>query len=417
MDNEQNETHDRRDFLKGATVGVIGTLAATSMTSPTSAMAQIPAMAHQSQAQDPQRPKALGRRAMVDQRFPVTYQTSIPQGVSILTQFFVALSERNSKGIADLLHFPFGSWEAVDAVVVKTAEEFLAHAPASLNMNDHPERFTDHDGFLKPGAYDVFEGLEVLNVDPKMCAMSMVYNRYAADGRRLTRCEGIYTVTNNDGRWAIQAMSTIFTPDRMVGMVYPDVVELAKRLRVDHDLSYTASDRALEPSGHGGASMGIDNGGSPWNLGPAGKAMDQFKVVGVKSRLTYRAPDTPSPIPAATAKSRAEELEDYADYRKLMGSTVGEQWGWVYGIIPETRVIHHTVNKAHRFSAAVRFTASGEEISTNTDLTVVTFRKGKWANAGSFAYTTPHDRANNVDVPAPLYVPPATPRRRAGNEE
>ena len=119
----QQNLADRRDFLKGATVGVISTIAATSIASPTSAMAQIPAMSHQGPAQDPQRPKGLGRRAMVDQRFPVTYQTSIPQGVSILTQFFVALSERNSKGIADLLHFPFGSWEAVDAVVVKTAED------------------------------------------------------------------------------------------------------------------------------------------------------------------------------------------------------------------------------------------------------------------------------------------------------
>jgi hypothetical protein len=245
--------------------------------------------------------------------------------------------------------------------------------------------------------------------------MSMVYNRYGSDGKRLHRCEGIYTVTNNDGRWALQAMSTIFTPDRMVGMVYPDVVEIVKRIRIDHDLSYTASDRSLEPSGNGGASLGVDNGGSPWNLGPAGKAMDQFKVVGVKSRLNYRAPGAPSPFPTeSAAKTREQELADYADYRKLMGSTTGEEWGWVYGIIPETRVIHHTVNKAHRFSAAVRFTASGEQISTNTDLSVVTFRKGKWANSGSFAYTTPHDRANDVEVAGPLYTPPENRGRRGG---
>src|SRR5262245_37693478 len=257
MDDQLNKTTgqrdfaDRRDFIKGATVGVIGTLAATTAIGPAnSAIAQIPAIAHQGLAQDPPRPKGLGRRAMLDQRFPVSYQASIPQGISILTQFFVAQSERNLKGIADLMHFPFGSFEAVDAVVVKTPEDLIAHAPASLNMNEHPERYTDHDGFLKPGAYDVLEGFEVLNFDPKVCAMSMVYNRFGADGRRLHRCEGIYAVTNNDGRWAIQAMSTIFTPDRMVGMVYPDIVEIVKRLRIDHDLSYTASDRPPEPSVH-----------------------------------------------------------------------------------------------------------------------------------------------------------------------
>src|SRR5204863_1071698 len=106
---------------------------------------------------DIERPKGLGRRAMVDQRFPVAYQTSMPQGVSCLTQFFVALSERNLKGMADVMHFPFGSFEASEAVRVDTPEQLIAHAPASMNMSLHPERFTDHDGYLKPGAYDVFE--------------------------------------------------------------------------------------------------------------------------------------------------------------------------------------------------------------------------------------------------------------------
>jgi hypothetical protein len=39
----------------------------------------------------------------------------------------------------------------------------MAHAPASLNMTEKPERYSDHDVHLQPGAYDVLEGLEVPN--------------------------------------------------------------------------------------------------------------------------------------------------------------------------------------------------------------------------------------------------------------
>lgn len=398
----------RRNFMRGASLGVVGTLAATS------AMAQDPALSHLIPGGEPEKPKGLGRRSMLDHRFPVCYQNSVPQGVSVLMQYFQALSERNLKGIADLVHFPFASFESIDAVLVKTPEDLLAHAPASMNMSLRPERYTDHDGYLKPGAYDIFEGLEVHNVDPNLCAMSMVYTRYGPDGNKLHRCEGIYTVTNNDGRWAIQAMSTIFTPAHMIGVVFQDTIEAAKRLRVDHDLAYQDSDRDVEPGANGqppGSSLRIDNGGSPWNLGPGGKAMDQFKFKGVKSRISVttaeqaRAALRQTPAQGAP-KTREQELADYADYRKLMSSTTGENWGWVYGVLPETRILHHTYNKAHRFSGAIRFTASGEFINTNTDLTVITYRKRKWAQSGGFAYTTPHDRSNDIDVPGPLYVAP-----------
>ena len=88
MNDESNEkggaTNDanasRRNFMKGASLGVAGTLAATS------AFAQTPALLHQSSAADPARPAGLGRRSMVDHRFPVCYQNSVPQGVSILMQ-------------------------------------------------------------------------------------------------------------------------------------------------------------------------------------------------------------------------------------------------------------------------------------------------------------------------------------------
>src|SRR5262249_31016867 len=85
---------DRRSFIVGAaSAGMLGAAAITP------ALAQSGGAAAAS-AQDPQAPKGLGPRAMVDNRFPLTYQTSIPQAVRVVTEYFVALSQRNLRGIA-----------------------------------------------------------------------------------------------------------------------------------------------------------------------------------------------------------------------------------------------------------------------------------------------------------------------------
>jgi hypothetical protein len=380
----------RRTFLSSAAAaGLIGAAAVGS------ALAQQSSNSNEAAPQDPQRPKGLGPRGMVDNRFPVTYQTSVTEGVRVLTQFFVALSQRDLKGIVDLMHFPFVSFEGTEAVVVQTPEELFAHAPASINMSENPERYSDHDGYLKPGAYDVFDGLEVLNCDPVLSGLSLRYNRYGSDGKKLTRCEGVYSVTNNDGKWAIQMMSTIFTPAHMTGVVFTDTIEAAKRCRIDHDLAYQVSDRSVDaPTSQLGRTAAVANtGGQPWTLGPAGRAMDQFKVKGIKTRL--RVTDV-TPESRARIQPSANPPSDYANYRALFPQAGLGNWGWVYGVLPETRVLHATFDKAHMFSGAIRFTAAGEECSYNSDLSVITYRKDHWGRAGTLAYTTPHDRSNDV---------------------
>jgi len=57
--------------------------------------------------------------------------------------------------------------------------------------------------------------------------------------KKLLRCQGIYTATNNDGKWGIQLMSTISTPADMMNVVYNDTIEAAKRLRENHDLAFS----------------------------------------------------------------------------------------------------------------------------------------------------------------------------------
>jgi hypothetical protein len=382
MPESDDKAKDRRTFIAGvASLGLAG-------------VAAMPALA-QSGSTEPQPPKGLGPRAMVDNRFPVTWETSVPQGINILTQFFAALNRRDLKGIVDVLHFPFATFEGTEAVIIQTPEALLVHPPASLNMTLDPERYSERDGYLKPGAYDVLDGIEVLNFDPVLAGIAMRYNRYGSDGKKLHRCEGVYSVTNNDGKWAIQMMSTIFTPAQMTNVVFTDTIEAAKRCRIDHDLAYQVSDRSVDaPTGQLGRTAAVANtGGQPWTLGPAGRAMEQFKVKGIKSRLRVTEVTKES---VAKIQPSANPVADYADYRALFPRSGVGNWGWVYGELPETRVIHASFDKAHMFSGAIRFTVAGEEASYNADLSVITYKKGHWGRAGTLAYTTPHDRSNDT---------------------
>lgn len=371
---------DRRGFIRGATlVSVAGTVAAAS-----AASAQTTSV-----AADPQRPAGLGPRGMLDARFPVTYEETVPNGVRVLTQFFKALQQRDMKALARTLHFPFGTYEGINAVVVNSEEELFAKTPPSLNMTDNPERYTAQDGYMKRGSYDLFLGIEVLNWDPVACCMAMTYDRYDSNGKRLLRCEGVYTVTNNDGKWGVELMSTIFTPDDMVGQIYTDAIESSKKSRRLHTLagSYEVADVDIDRASYQpiGTKLSLGPGGQgvSWISGPRGQIMDVYKVKGVKSRLRV-----------SNEPYRNSVGPDYRDLFKLTG--VGN-FGFLMAN-PDLRVVHHTVDKAHLWSGAARFTTSGEFISLDTDVEVITFRKNVWGNAGTLAYTTVHDRANTVGM-------------------
>jgi hypothetical protein len=155
------------------------------------------------------------------------------------------------------------------------------------------------------------------------------------------------------------------------------------------------SDRSVDaPTSQLGTTASVANSpGQPWTLGPAGRAMEQFKVRDVKTRLRVT---EVTPESRANMRPSANPPDDDAGYRALFPQAGVGNWGWVFGVLPDTRVLHATFDKAHMFSGAIRFTTSGEECSYNADLSVVTYRKGHWGRAGTLAYTTPHDRSNDV---------------------
>jgi hypothetical protein len=397
--NEKEMKTDRRAFMKDAAAGIVGTAGIAP------SLGQAQTSSQNSTAEDPKAPAGL--KTTPDLRHPLCFQVPATQGVRVMMDYFAALTQRDANGMADSMHFPFGSYEGIDYVVVKSADEFLAHAPASMNLSANPERWTDHDSYLEPGAYDLFDGVEVINSNAIGCNLALSYNRYSADGKKLLRCDGIYWVTNNDGRWALQKASTIFTPADMLGIEYPDAITAAKRLRIDHDLQFMHREalpesqppfptweEALEkipanaPTVHSQQYQRYQRMAS----NPNG-AMAEFKVKGVKSRVSA----TPPADSFDAKKKPAEKPTDYLEYRDSFKVLGLGPWGWVYGTRPEARIIHHTVDKVHVTTCAARFTAAGHLINADAQLMVAIYRRGYWSYAGGMGSVMVHDRGNDRD--------------------
>jgi hypothetical protein len=393
---------DRRNFMKSAAAaGLLGAAGAVSAFGESAQAAQqttaepnLHPSAQDQRAGDPgfTPPAGMSPRGIPDLRFPMCYKESVPAAVRVMTQYFAALGERDLKGMAEMLHFPFGTFERTEAVVVHSADELMARAPASMNMTEHPERFTHRDGYLKPGCYDILDGIEIFNSNPVAVNLSLNYKRYGPDGHKLLRCQGIYCVTNNDGKWAIQGMSTIFTPTHMVHVAYNDSIAAARRLRQDHCLAYMNNDQQAVwgPIRQLGLNLSVSAGGPTWELAPEGnyKALEAIRVKGVKTRLTAT---------SYTQEMLDNSRVDFAAYRAVWPHLGLGNWGWDFADAPPGgRVIHADLEKVHAFQGASRYTTSGEYINDSVEMDVITYKKGRWGIGGLFGYMTTHDRANDV---------------------
>jgi hypothetical protein len=225
--------------------------------------------------------------------------------------------------------------------------------------------------------------------------LSLAYSRYNKAGIKLLECKGIYCVTNNDGKWGIQLMSTIFTPADMINITYQDTIEEAMRLRINHDLAYQLADDSIRwsPINQLGRQASVRTGGGFWDALPnalAGKPLESYKVKGVKSRLG---------VSEVTQESIAKmKPADFPAYRKMFADTGVGNWGFTYGILPFTRAIHATVDKAHMYTGVTRYTTTGQLIDRHTEVSIVTYRKGRWGMTGGLASTVHHDRTNDVNT-------------------
>ena len=320
-------------------------------------------------------------------------KTSVPDAVCVMTQYFEALNARDLKRMAELCQFPFVSFEQVTPVVVKSADDLISEAPPSMNMSEHPDRWTGHDSFVTHGSYDTLHGIEILAQDPYAANLAMVYNRYGADGKMLLQSQGVYCLTCNEGKWGIELMSTIFTPAPLVGWHYPESEEAGLRTRTSHDVGPNTDDsEAVGNDYQYGPQAGVSGSDCYIPLqknADRGEAIKTYGTIGVESRL-HDGDGYPSEIksdaalniresgddlnnPAAAAKYK----DDWHWYRAMYDQIGPSARGFTIGLMPYSRVIHATDDKAHVFSGLTRFNTVGEEIDTNSEMSIITWWRGR----------------------------------------
>jgi hypothetical protein len=328
-------------------------------------------------------PAGLHPMGQLDARFPIAYEASAPAALAVAIAWMSALARRDLAGMAAQMHFPFALFEGTEPLVVASAAAFAGAPPESLNVTGRGATQ------VAPGAYDLLDRLELMTFCPVAVGLSMSFTRYSSDGHKLCQCDGVYAVTNNDGRWAIELASTIYTPTAEIGQRYRDAEEANLRRGRDWMLGYTLRSQALlNSTRRPGRNANIVIFGPRERAGSAraGNPMAGYVANGVKSRLRV------SEVTQA-AIDRADA--NFPEFAKWAGGAVGE---WDYTMNhPDARVLHASPNKVHTLSGYIRYTKDHVEVSETRGLGISVYRDNHWAPAGGMGNVMlHHDRSNSV---------------------
>ena len=374
----------------GAGIGAIGTLAASGADAAQGRAAQ----ARPSGADDFPKPEGLRTGAQLDSRFPVSFATPVSEGMRLMVEYFTALSQRNVAAIARTLHFPFAIYEDIEPIVIQSAAEFVATPPPSLNPGSGKSR-------IMPRSYDLLEGINVHLCCPVGAAFSLSFTRYTPDGYKLLVSDGVYSVTNNDGRWAIQLASTIVREADFIGVTYPDAEAAATRAEQNYLAAFGYGNEAIlnDPKTSRGTyeppfPAGTRTASVNFGYGPRERSRDArenhpmtgWKTTGVKSRLAV----------ATRSEETANRAIDtnLAEFNALAGGSVGT-YAYTRDRPVRPVTIHATHDKAHILNGYFRYTADGTLISETRSVGIRIYKAGHWGSAGSLGQVTHHDRSNS----------------------
>lgn len=338
-------------------------------------------------------PKGLPPGGQSDSRFPVSFATTAKEGFKLVVDYFTALNQRDLAGIARTLHFPFAIYEEIEPLVYQTEADFLRNPPPTLNTTGRGR------SRITPSSYDLLEAVNVHLYCPVGGVFSLKFTRYKPEGDKLFDCEGIYSVTNNDGRWAIQLVSTIVHERGYENYPYPDA-ELSDRLGSQGYLAaFGYRDEALlndRSKGRGSYEprlpAGTKTASVSFGYGPRERTrnarnndpMKGWKVQGVKSRL----------IVSTVSDEVGEQNTNLTEFVELAGGTVGE---YDYTRINPDRplVLHATHDKAHVMGGYTRFTTDHRFISETRSVGIRIRKAGHWGSAGNLGQVTHHDASNS----------------------
>ena len=341
------------------------------------------------------RPASLRTGAQLDSRFRVSFAATVSNGFRLVTDYFTALSERNLDALASTLHFPFAIYEDIEPIVVNSAADLMSNPPPSLNASGKGK------SRLKAGSYDLLESINVHLYCPVGGAFSLSFTRYTPDGHKLLACDGLYSVTNNDGRWGIQLASTIVHEADFIGVTYPD----AEQADIRGNQNYLAAfgydnEKALNdaksmrgsyetplPVGTRVASVNFGYGPRERSRDAReGRPMSGWRVKGVKTRLS---------VTTVSEESRNRVIAtNLAEFKELAGGAVGE-YAYTRDLPVRPITIHATHDKAHTLGGYFRYTADGSLISETRSVGIRIYKEGHWGSAGGLGQVTHHDRSNS----------------------
>ena len=382
-------SRSRRAFLQ--TVGMAGAAGISAARVAAQARAPQPATGPAEFA----KPDGLRPGGQLDSRFAVSFAAPVSQGLRLVTEYFTALNRRDVEGIAHTLHFPFAIYEDIEPIVVQTAADFVANPPPSLNATGKGK------SRILRGSYDLLESINVHLYGPVGAAISLSLTRYTPDGHTLLLCDGIYSVTNNDGRWAIQLASTIVHEADFIGLQYPDAEQADIRGSQNYLSQFGYGNEAVlnDPRSSRGSyeppfPPGTRTASVSFGYGPRersrdarlGRPMEGWRTKGVKSRLV---------VSTRSDESLNRQIEtNLAEFIDLAGGAVGE-YAYTRDRPVRPVVIHATRDKAHTLGGYLRYTADGTLISETRSVGIRIYKNGHWGTAGSLGQVTHHDRSNS----------------------
>jgi hypothetical protein len=384
------QTMDRRGFVQ--TLGAVGAAGVAGMNA-IGVSAQ--SRADQSAATDFAQPAGLKKGAQLDSRFPVSFADTVSNGFRLVTDYFTALSQRDLTALSRTLHFPFAIIENIEPVVVDSAAALVASPPPTLDASGKGR------SRIKPGSYDLLESMNVHLYCPVGGVFSLSFTRYTPDGHKLLKCDGVYSVTNNDGRWGIQLASTIFHEVDFIGITYPDAEAADIRGSQNYLAAFGYGNEAIlnDPKSARGSytpplPVGTRTASVSFGYGPRersrdareGRPMSGWRTKGVKSRLM---------VSTVTEESRNRAITtNLAEFKQLAGGAVGE-YAYTRDLPIRPVTIHATHDKAHTLGGYLRYTADGTLISETRSVGIQIYKAGNWGNGGGLGQVTHHDRSNS----------------------
>jgi hypothetical protein len=241
--------------------------------------------------------------------------------------------------------------------------------------------------------------------------VALSFSRFDANGKKLQGVHAILGMTNNDGKWGIEFMSTIFRPADQLHLTY-DAEQFAMKsihdTYRDHDLGrkYAGTDPnyTTQPIENPGKWGGVTIGSYSFSFvgHPGRNTIEAYKIKGVKSRLhvTEGGTNSAAEAPAGRGQQNADANGD-EHFRQVSGGGVGQFYETLEW--QDSRILAADMEKAHAISGNNRFLEDGSLANKGVYMVVLLYRNGKFTasdnGGGIFGRQMYQDRTNDLLPP------------------